>query len=78
MKDIDDLKNRPVPNIKLFGPVDDHYSAYVPGTSGWNHDLMATLLQLAQAGRINLNYLERHVAGEEIYNPTTQVLWTKV
>ena len=39
---------------------------------------MATLLQLAQAGRIKLNYLERHVAGEEIYNPAAQVLWTKI
>lgn len=78
MSKLDVMRDLPLPKIRLNMPVSDHYSAVIPATSGWNRDLVSTLKHLEGGRRIRIEYIEPNVAGDEIYNPTTHILWTKV
>jgi hypothetical protein len=57
--------------------VNDDFSARMPVALGWNRNLVACLLSLQNQGKIKIEFIERNCAGNDIYNPSTLIQWTK-
>jgi SAM-dependent methyltransferase len=62
----------------LFGAVDDIAAAVMPLAVGWNRDLVPTLTALQEQGVLRIEWVHRHACGNDHYNPTTHIYWTKV
>jgi hypothetical protein len=65
-------------DLSLFAPVNDEISAAMPVYCGWNRDLMSVLQDIARRNLIRLEYVEPHCGGDNYYNPTTLIGWTKI
>ena len=63
--------------FNLYGLVDDYRSAISPIHNGWNQNLMEQLLFLAKSGVINLERIVVNCAGNDTYNPSTMIEWSK-
>jgi len=64
-------------NIPLGGAVDEFHTARAPLGSDWNINLVERLKSLGQQGIITVDLIERNCAGNDIYNPSTIIRWTK-
>ncbi|TAK99872.1 MAG: class I SAM-dependent methyltransferase [Rhodospirillaceae bacterium] len=63
--------------IRLGGEVDDSFSARMPVALGWNRNLVACLMSLQNQGAIKIEFIDPNCAGNDIYNPSTIIQWTK-
>ncbi len=65
-------------NVEVLGSVNDYYSAEIPVINDWNRNLVETLLKLQNDGLLKINFIERDCVGNNAYNPSTLIHWTKV
>lgn len=61
--------------INPYTPVNDGYAAHTPVVSGWNRNLISVLQGLEKKGRIKIESIDLNYCGNEIYNPSTRIVW---
>ena len=63
--------------ITLFSPVNESYAAFMPVNSAWNRNLVSVLAGLEKKKLIKIESIDRNYCGNEIYNPSTRIVWTR-
>ena len=64
-------------HLRPSNDVDDFFSALVSTKSQWNRNLLPVLQKVALGGKIILEPPEINACGNDTYNPTTLVYWSK-
>ena len=61
----------------LFGPMSDQNTAITPVFNGWNINLVEVIADLERRNILRSEPPLRNFGGDYLYNPTTQIVWTK-
>ena len=77
LKERDKALNDSKFKVDVLGPIDDYYAAEMPVINDWNRNLVETLLRLQSRGLLQFNFVDLHCAGNNSYNPSTLIHWTK-